>query len=96
MAYVVLAKWTAKEGLEDRLTEIIEEMTEPSRAEPGNRYYQAQRSVDDPRVFLLYEQYEDEDAYEAHMATEHFTRLVKDEAIPDVLEAREREFYETL
>ncbi len=95
MAYVVLAKWTAKEGLEDRLTEIIEEMTEPSRAEPGNRYYQAQRSVEDARVFLLYEQYEDEAGYEAHMASDHFTRLVKEEAIPDVLEAREREFYET-
>ena len=30
------------------------------------------------------------------MASEHFTRLVTEEAIPDVLEAREREFYETL
>ena len=30
------------------------------------------------------------------MASEHFTRLVKEEAIPDVLESREREFYETL
>ena len=30
------------------------------------------------------------------MASEHFTRLVKEEAIPDILEAREREFYETL
>ena len=96
MAYVVLAKWTAKEGLEDRLAEICEEMTEPSRAEPGNHFYQAQRSVEDPRLFLLYEQYEDEAGYEAHMASEHFTRLVKEEAIPDVLESREREFYETL
>ena len=86
----------AKEGEEDRLAEIIEEMTEPSRAEPGNRFYQAQRSAEDPRLFFLYEQYEDEAGYEAHMASEHFTRLVKDEAIPDILEAREREFYETL
>ena len=96
MAYVVCAKWTAKEGKEDRLVEIIEEMTPPSRAEPGNVYYQAQRSPDNPRLFFLYEQYVDEGGYEAHMASEHFTRLVKEEAIPDVLEAREREFYETL
>jgi quinol monooxygenase YgiN len=96
MAYVVCAKWTAKEGKEDRLVEIIEEMTEPSRAEPGNLYYQAQRSPDNPRLFFLYEQYSDEGGYEAHMASEHFTRLVKEEAIPDILEAREREFYETL
>jgi quinol monooxygenase YgiN len=71
-------------------------MTEPSRAEPANRFYQAQRSPDNSRLFFLYEQYDDEAGYEAHMASEHFTRLVKEEAIPDVLESREREFYETL
>ena len=96
MAYVVVAKWTAKEGLQDRLAEICDEMTEPSRAEPGNRFYQAQVSVDDPRQFYLYEQYADEAAYQAHMDSEHFTRLVKDEAIPELLEARERTFYTTL
>ena len=96
MAYVVCAKWTAKEGMEDRLEEICNEMTEPSRAEPGNVFYQAQRSPENPRLFFLYEQYEDEAGYEAHMASEHFTRLVKEEAIPNILEAREREFYATL
>ena len=96
MAYVVCAKWTAEEGKEERLAQICEEMTEPSRAEPANVFYQAHRSPDDPRLFFLYEQYEDEAGYEAHMASEHFTRLVKEEAIPDILESREREFYETL
>ena len=96
MAYVVCAKWTAKDGKEGRLEEVIGEMAGPSKSEPGNRYYQAQRSLENPRLFFLYEQYDDEAAYEAHMASEHFTRLVKEEAIPDLLEAREREFYETL
>jgi quinol monooxygenase YgiN len=96
MAYVVCAKWIAKEGEEGRLAEIIEEMTGPSREEPGNLYYQAHVSPDNPRLFFLYEQYADEAGYEAHMATEHFTRLVKEEAIPNILEAREREFYETV
>ena len=95
MAYVVCAKWTAKEGLEGRLAEICEEMTAPSRAEPGNRFYQAHRSAENPRLFYLYEQYEDEAGYEAHQATEHFTRLVKGEAIPN-LESRERAFYDTM
>jgi quinol monooxygenase YgiN len=96
MAYVVVAKWTAKEGMEDRLEQICNEMTEPSRGEPANRFYQAHRSAENPRLFYLYEQYEDEAGYEAHMASEHFTRLVKEEAIPNILESREREFYETL
>ena len=96
MAYVVCAKWTAKAGMEDRLQQICEEMTEPSRAEPGNVFYQAHRDPESTRLFFLYEQYEDKAGYEAHMASEHFTRLVKEEAIPKVLESREREFYETL
>ena len=96
MTYVVSAKWRAKPGAEQRLAEICAEMTEPSRGEPGNRFYQAHRSPEDPQLFYLYEQYEDEAAYQAHMDSEHFTRLVKHEAIPDLLEAREREFYVTL
>jgi quinol monooxygenase YgiN len=96
MAYVVSAKWRAKEGKEQRLLQVIREMTPPSRAEPGNVFYQAQRSLEDPRLFYLYEQYVDEAGYAAHQDTEHFTRLVKQEAIPDLLEARERDFYETI
>jgi quinol monooxygenase YgiN len=95
MAYVVSAKWRAKPGKEERLVEVIRELTGPSRAEPGNLYYQAHRT-DDPRLFYLYEQYVDEAGYQAHMDSEHFTRLVKQEAIPELLEAREREFFETL
>jgi quinol monooxygenase YgiN len=96
MAYVVSAKWRAKPGKEDRLKALCEEMTEPSRAEPANVFYQVQRSLDDPQLFYLYEQYVDEAGYEAHQESEHFTRLVKGEAIPELLEAREREFYETI
>jgi quinol monooxygenase YgiN len=96
MAYVVSAKWRAKPGKEERLKALCEEMTEPSRAEPGNLFYQVQRSIEDPQLFYLYEQYVDESGYVAHQESEHFTRLVKGEAIPELLEAREREFYETL
>jgi len=96
MAYVVSAYWRAKEGKADRLEAVIGELMEPSRAEPGNVFYQAQRSVDDPRLFYLYEQYVDESGYQAHQDSEHFTRLVKEEAIPDLLEDRERAFYETI
>jgi quinol monooxygenase YgiN len=96
MAYVVVAKWRAKQGKEQRLEELIGEMTEPSRAEPGNLYYQAHRSPEDRQLFYFYEQYTDEAGYQAHQDTEHFTRLVKEEAIPEILESREREFFETL
>ena len=96
MAYVVSALWRAKDGCEGRVAEIVGELLEPSRAEPGCLFYQPHRSPEDPRLFFLYEQYEDEAGYEAHMASEHFTRLVKGEAIPEILESRERDFYVTL
>ena len=95
MAYVVSAKWRAKAGKEDRLLEVIREITPPSRAEPGNVFYQAQRSVDDPRLFYLYEQYVDEDAYKAHVESPHFQEIGFGDAIPR-LAARERSFYYTI
>jgi quinol monooxygenase YgiN len=95
MAYVVSALWRAKEGEDGRIERVIEDMTEPSRAEPGNLFYQAHRSPEDPRLFYLYEQYTDQAGYEAHMNSEHFQRLVVGEAIPH-LESRERAFYETI
>jgi quinol monooxygenase YgiN len=95
MAYVVSALWTAKQGEEDRIARIIEELTPPSREEPGNLFYQAHRSPDDTRLFYLYEQYVDEAGYQAHQDSDHFQRLVVGEAIPN-LESRERAFYETM
>jgi quinol monooxygenase YgiN len=95
MAYVVAAMWRAKEGQEETIARVIETMTPLSREEPGCLYYQVQRSLDDPRLFFLYEQYVDEAGYEAHMSTPHFEEHVKGEAIPN-LESRERSFYETI
>ena len=95
MAYVVAAWWRASEGQEEKIRELIEIMAPLSRDEPACRFYQAHRSVDDSRLFFLYEQYDDEAGYEAHMATEHFETYVRGEAIPR-LESRERSFYVTM
>jgi quinol monooxygenase YgiN len=94
MAYVVIARWVARPGEEEAVAAAIDALIEPSRAEPGNLLYQAHRDPSDPRVFLLYEQYVDEDGYKAHGASEHFTRLGHGDALPR-LQERERSFYET-
>ncbi len=44
MAYVVTATWTAEPGKEDVVLDAIEKLTPISRAEPGNRFYQAYRT----------------------------------------------------
>jgi quinol monooxygenase YgiN len=94
MAYVVLAKWIARPGEQDAVAAAIEALIEPSRAEPGNLLYQPHRDPSDPRVFLIYEQYTDEAAYQAHGASAHFRQHALEDAIPR-LDARERSFYET-
>jgi quinol monooxygenase YgiN len=93
MAYVVVARWRAKAGSEERVLALLDELTRASRAEPGCVGYQPHRSTEDPRDFLIYEQYADEAAFETHTGSEHFTRLVLDEAVPELLESRDRTSY---
>jgi quinol monooxygenase YgiN len=94
MAYVVCARWTAKEGREEDVAAVLLQLARPSRAEPGNLFYQANRDPENPRVFFFYEMYADRAGYEAHGSSEHFQRLGHGIAIP-LLESRERQFYET-
>ncbi|HET8977665.1 MAG TPA: putative quinol monooxygenase [Solirubrobacteraceae bacterium] len=94
MAFVVLAKWIARPGEEEAVAAAIDALIPPSRQEPGMLVYQAHRDPQNPRVFLLYEQYVDEDAYRAHGESEHFQRHGHGDALPR-LASRQREFYET-
>jgi quinol monooxygenase YgiN len=95
MAYVVAALWRAKAGEEGRIARIIETMTPLSRSEPGCLMYQPHRSIEDPRLFFLYEVYRDEGGYQAHRAKPHFQQHVIGEAIPN-LESREVSFYDRM
>jgi quinol monooxygenase YgiN len=94
MAYVVTVNWCAKRGSEDRVAEICEALTGPTREEPGNLFFQAHRSSEDPRAFTLYQQYVDADAYQAHLRSEHFARLVDAEAVPRLLETTDLEVFD--
>ena len=76
MAFVVAATWRARPGESERVAEVIRTMTPLSRAEPGNLFYQAQVSPDEPETFFLYEQYVDAGAYEDHKASPHFQEHV--------------------
>jgi quinol monooxygenase YgiN len=95
MAFVVVARWVAKPGEEDAVARSVAALIAPSRAEPGNLFYQPHRDPDDPRVFYFYEQYADQDAYAAHAESVHFQSLGFGDAIPR-LESRRRDFYETM
>jgi len=95
MGYVVSATWTAQPGQEGVVMDAIERLAPISREEPGNRFYQAYQDPAEPGVFRLFEIYDDEAAYAAHGASEHFRQYALEQAIP-VLANRERAFYETI
>jgi (4S)-4-hydroxy-5-phosphonooxypentane-2,3-dione isomerase len=95
MAYVITAFWKAKPGEEQRIEQIIQTMTPLTLDEPGCIAYQGHRSLEEPGLFMLYEQYVDEAALDAHRASAHFQRYVIGEAIPN-LESRSFKPYETI
>ena len=95
MAYTLLVRMTAPDGEQDRAQELIRRLGEASRQEPGVVHYIAHRDPEDPRVFLMYEQYRDKAAFEEHGQTEHFKELAVQQLFP-LMEKRERFFYDTL
>ncbi len=93
--FVVAARYYTQEGKDEEVASILRTMIPISNAEPGCALYTVNRSVDDPRKFLLYEQYHDRSGYEAHMATEAFKENILGKVVP-MLESRERDFYEVV
>ncbi|MFT4219044.1 MAG: putative quinol monooxygenase [Microbacterium sp.] len=95
MAFVCSATWIAKPGEEATVRTALEHLSPASRTEPGNVYYQAYQSPDEPNVFRIFEVYADEEAFTAHGRSPHFEQWALGTAIP-ALETRQRDFYETL
>lgn len=93
--YVVAAEYYTKEGKDNEIEAILKKMIPLSRAEPGCKLYMVNRSPEDPRKFLLYEQYVNEDGYKAHQATEAFKENILGKVVP-MLESRVRNFYEVV
>lgn len=96
MGYVVTAMLTAKPGREARLREVLCELAERSREEPGCRVYEVSRAVDDPRRFLVYERYVDVAAYRAHTDSEHYAELIAAEAAPRLLDSSDVACFEAI
>ena len=93
--FVVAARYYTKEGTEEQVATVLQEMVPISNAEPGCALYVVNRALDDPRRFLLYEQYHDRAGYEAHTETAAFKEKILGTVVP-LLESRERDFFETV
>ena len=89
MTVVLAVRWVARDGEEERVAELLRQMTPASRSEPGCLQYDVYRAKDDVREFFLFERYIDEAALAAHAESTHFKELVLAEALP-LLELRDR------
>ena len=74
-------------GAQDEAAAHFRACIEPSRAEPGNRRYHIYRSLEEPRRFVLFEEYDDEAAFEAHRSTPYFVKHIKN-GILNIMESR--------
>jgi quinol monooxygenase YgiN len=79
----------------ETVLEALGHLAPLSRAEPGCSFYQVYRDPSLPRVFRIFEIYDDEAAFAGHGASEHFKHYALGVAIP-VLSSRERAFFETI
>jgi len=92
---VLAVTWVAKTGREAEVAAVFSKLTEESRKEPGCAMYLVHRHRTEPRRFLIYEQYKDEAALEAHRSAPHFLQYAKKE-LPKIADRVEGQVYEPL
>jgi (4S)-4-hydroxy-5-phosphonooxypentane-2,3-dione isomerase len=89
---VVVAEYVVAEGNVEKVIELLNVWAPMARAEEGNRAFIVNQSIEDPRKFLLYEQYVDEEAFAFHSSRPEFTTIVLDQIVP-LLESRGRRMF---
>jgi quinol monooxygenase YgiN len=68
----VVAKVRAAKGKGDALAALLKEQVATVRkSEPGCLVYRPHRSTKDPDLFIFYEQYKDDVAFDAHRKSPH-------------------------
>ena len=79
---VVIAQYRTAAGKGDEVASVLALHRPATVAEPGCRAFVVNRSQDDGDRFVLYEQYDDEAAFEAHRASPHFKRYIEGQVVP--------------
>ena len=95
MPKTLIVTWIAKPCAQDEVAALLTELVRLTSSEPGCLYFQAHRNPDDPRHFLLYEHYRDEEAFQSHTGTEHFLRIVRGKS-PELLESSSAQMWDEI
>ena len=84
---LITVRTKLKPGHADAYLAANRPFLEATRREPGNKWYEQFRSVDDPDTILTLEAFDDAAAGEAHVSSDHFQQyLVDNETKPLVAE----------
>ncbi len=86
MSITVVARLTAKPGSEQQLEEALRAMIPKVREETGALAYVLHQSVKNPAVFVFYEVYKDQAAFDNHTKTPHMAELQS--KLPALLDGR--------
>ncbi len=89
---VAVAHYRAREGAEDTIAALLAEYSRLVQAEPGCAAFSAHQAYEDPREFVLYEQYRDRAAFDQHRASPHYLSIARVRIRP-LLERREVMLY---
>jgi quinol monooxygenase YgiN len=77
----IVVKFPVKPEWADRWLDLVGPFTEATRNEPGNKWFEWSRSVDDPNEFVLVEAF-DNDAAAAHVNSDHFKTATQQDLPP--------------
>lgn len=92
----VAADWRAQPGQEEAVRLLLLQAAAAVREhEPGNLLYVAHQDAADPAHFLVYEQYADQGALEAHRDSAHYQEVVVGKIVP-LLATRQVTFFNLL
>jgi quinol monooxygenase YgiN len=72
VSYIVRFRFTPEDRAE--LEEILRNLAEASRREPGCVTFVPHQLQEDPNTVLIYEQYRDDEALAAHRDSAHFKK----------------------
>lgn len=84
----IVVKFQVKPEWTEKWLDLVGPFTEATRKEPGNKWFEWSRSVDDPNEFVLVEAFDD-DAAGAHVNSDHFKKATQQE-MPQALTATPR------
>ena len=90
--FAVIARFQVKPGHVDEVIALLNQAAVPSRAEPGCHFYVANQDLADTNQIVMYEQYDDAEAFQGHVESDYVQDIIFGKLAP-LLHARSRETF---